>query len=361
MKKQLITICLLLFGITTLMAQQSISVKLSERSPEQTKSLEINLVDDRGVETQVTADITFRMIDSADCNNAKVAVAFKNTDKTHLLVFFSKDMTAKDLRKEYMVLDRNLKKQPNNKIQACTILQKDVVLEPSDEIDPLVILEKERGTQNGNDVISFYIAQHGKALFNLCDKIILSEPYAVRLDVQVEDKIDRELPRLQDELDSLCNDYKEALDKHVFCSNPSNKLILSELIKSYVRRRDFLKSCVIASQKGWSTSCEQYMQYVELIKAIDTIHPDRIKYDCGRNDHHCDYCPWSLRQMHDTLLMYKKDIRVGAKTEEEVWNKVSGIYKCYSIRAKKSKKIKESADGINIEKYYKSLKPKKKQ
>lgn len=359
MKKHLITLCLLLFGITTLMAQQSISVELSERSPEQTKNLEINLVDDHGIPIQVTTDITFRMIDSADCHNAKVSVSFKNTDKTHLLVFFNKDMTAKDLRKDHMVLDRNLKKQPNNKIRVCTLLENVVILEPLAEVNSMVILEKERGRgpQDNIDTIAFYIAQRRKAFFGLFNKIVLLEPYEVHLVFFVEDKIDRELPRLQDKLDSLCNDYKEALDKHAFCSNPSHKPSFSEQIKSYVSRKGSLREEIITYRAAWSNSCKQYMQYVELIDVIDTIHPDRIEYDCGQHVHHCDYCSWSLKQMYDTLLMYKMDIDSGLKTKEEVWNKVSGIYKCYSIRAKKSKKQKKSAYEINIEKYYNSLKP----
>lgn len=357
MKKSLLFLLLFTLGITSLFAQQTIEIRLSEEHPEQSERLDIKGKDN---ENKANGNMVVRLTNATN-HNASVSVIIENTDESKLFIFFSRSWTKKDLRKSH-IIDKRFNNS-NKEIENCQGIKKDIFLRPSNDT-LLMNLDMERGKETVYH-IPFYIAEKKKSFLGLCNKTVLWRNCIVDLKVMVEEKTDKELPKLQKKLDALYKDYQKAIAEHEFCVNPSHNPSLEERIRPYLIRKYNLSDSIYGARNQWEAFSKQYKAYQELVDTIETIRLDEdyfiniIKDDCGRHRHNCSYCKYSLDKLRKIIENYYVDVKKGKDTKEKVWTEVKKIHVCSKQPKRKKEEKAEELKEI-IDTYYRILDPKNK-
>lgn len=361
MKKILFIVLLLSFGLSSLFAQHTEIITLSNDKIQHSEELE-----------RANGDIICRLTDTIDPRHAKVSIVFKSREyieQNDLWVFLYRERSKKELRKSHIFIDKYLK-NANTKIEASWRgLKNDVIIWPSDSI--VLSIDVERGKEKYLE-IPFYIAQKKKSFLNLCNKnILLEEKIIVSRPIKVEEINDKVFPRLQDSVNSLVKDYKNAVAKHEFCTKPKHKHPpLIERKNKYVQRWYHIKSQIESSQRKWPRGSKQFDQYSEL---IDTIHAYRldsiflyktIEDDCGGGKtiiippSTCQYCSCSLETLRKKIDSYYANYSKSGTINKTDWIEIEKIYKC-SMQHNKAKRDKENdakQTRKNIKKAYDKLK-----
>ena len=354
MKKNLIFLLLLTWGITSLHAQQTFEIRLSEEHPEQTERLDIR---GRDNESNANGNVTVRLSNITN-HNASMSVTIENTDESNLFILFSRSWTKKDLRKSH-IIDKRFNNS-NTEIEKCEGIQKDLFLSPSNDV-VLTSLDVVRGEEIVYH-IPFYIAKRKKTFLNLCNKTILQSKCVLDLKVIVEEKADKELLKLQENLNAFYEDYQKAINEHVFCVNPSHRPSLAERVNPYIIHKDNLRRRIDNARNQWETYSKQYERYQELVDKIEAIRLDEdflvdsIKDDCGEHIHKCTYCKYSLDVLRKKIEDYYVNVQKGKETKEKVWSEVKKIHVCSKQPKRKKEKQAEELREI-IETYYKLLDP----
>lgn len=354
MKHTLFTFLLLTIGITSLFAQQTIEVVLSEEHPLQTERLDLRGWNN---ESNVNGNVTVNLNNATNLD-ASVTITVENTDESNLIIFFSRSWTKKELRK-FHIVDK-LFNNSNTEIENCQDIRNDIFIKPSEDVD-LISLDLERGRETVYR-IPFYIAKKKKTFLNLCNRTILQKKCIVELRIMVEEKIDKEIVKLQEELETLCSDYQKAVERHEFCANPSHNPSLEERTYPYLVRKNGLFSRIKDAQGQWPVSCKQYERYQELFSRIETVRLDDdflvniLKDDCGEHFHKCKYCKYSLDALKKEIEGFYVSTQKGKETKEKVWGDVRKLYIC-SKQPKRNKEKQAVELKEIIETYYKILNP----
>lgn len=359
MKRILFIILFLAFGLASLFAQP-IEVILSNDKLYESEPLK-----------RADGEVIFSLVDTVDLCHARVAVAFNNLGQTDLWVFLHKELSNKELRKSHVFIDKSLKNS-NTKIEASWHdLDEDVFIWPQHDAVVLTV-DLERGKEKSLD-IPFYIAKKKKTFLNLCNKsILLMEKITLSLAITVEEVRDNEFPILQDSLNSLIKDYKDAVSRHEFCTKTNHKHPpLIERKSKYVQRWYYIKSQIESSQSKWPRASKQFNQYNKLIDTIEAYSLDSaflyqiIEDDCGMfvDQQRCAYCSSSLDILRKKIDSYFAKYSKINTIENEDWIEIEKVYKCsiHHNRAKRDKTVDAKKIRRIIKKDYDELLKKHKQ
>lgn len=360
MKRILFIILFLAFRLASLFAQP-IEITLSNDKIQESKKLE-----------RANGNMVFRLVDASDPSQATVSVAFENSEETPLIwVFLHKELSNKELRKSHIFIDKSLKNS-NTRIEASWHdLDEDVFIWPQHDAVVLTV-DLERGKEKSLD-IPFYIAKKKKTFLNLCNKsILLMEKVTLSLAITVEEVRDNDFPILQDSLNSLVKDYKDAVSRHEFCTKTNHRHPpLIERKNKYVQRWYYIKSQIESSQSKWPRASKQFNQYQLLIDTIQTYRLDSVFLyktiddvcDLVIKTPHCEYCDNSLDIMRKKIDSYYATYSKVDTIEIDDWIEIEKIYKCSlnHNRAKRDKAVDAEKIRRIIKKDYDKLLKKHKQ
>lgn len=218
--------------------------------------------------------------------------------------------------------------------------------------------------ENSTDtcVMPIYFATNKNGLF--CRRTILEREETITLYITVESEIDKEYEQLSRQCDSLIN----CIDNATFCRHKLHHPKLEKQKEAYLQTRNDLQDRIetILDNNNWAKGSRNYRLYHALDDKLDDIEDmieDREVDDCGDAKKHvaphsCNYCKWTLKQIHNQLDRYNKQLDNGDKTKAEVTKEVKQLYKCYQYgpkTASNKRKEQQQQYKTKIEDLYKKI------
>lgn len=360
MKKVLFIIISCCVAVSTAFAQLlNINSQLSEDKPQDEVPIVIN-----GYEQG--RFVIMKSGEPDDQGRTPVQIKLENKSDSYEFLLFDRDWPKKELRKHYIVLEKNFVGENSKAVQDIELINKNGINEIEKYVGIYIFPEIHVDEGKTYDCkIPIHLAKLKPGLFCPNRKKLYDIRYCnIRISVDNRDKI---YEKFENECDSLLFAFKEAREREAFCTNSHHKQTFDEQIKDYTEAEDELRSRISQhiKDKGWPESSKRYIQYKALLDSIDTMD-DAIeqyaneKHDCGQHKTlaavNCKYCKLTLEDIWIRMSRLYFDLRNKKKQKPEVLKEAKALYNCCTNHKKQERQWKNSEYKKDIEDYYKFIK-----
>ena len=355
MKKSLFVIIACCFAVSKTFAQFNIDVHLNEDKPSYEKPLEIN--------GDVQGHFVIKTIGELDEEGfTPVQIELKHSSNEYEFLLFDFDRPKKELRKQCVVLDKNLVAENSMSVQSVELLNKECINEV--ELYGSYIFPEIRIPEDGKYEckIPIHLAKTKFGLFCSNKKKIYEILYCT-INISVDNR-DGVYEKLESECKALLYDFNEALERHDFCINPHHQKPFDEQTEMYTEAKEDLLDSISSylSNKGWPKGSKKYNRYAALLDSLNRMDValENYNYDCGEHQPKkqisCGYCKLSLEEIYTRMYRLYLDLRNEEKKKSEVLKEAKALYNCGANHKKQERQWKNSEYKKSIEDYFKSIK-----
>ena len=329
MRKFLLIIiaCCLAFG--TAFAQISIETLLSDDKPQEAVSFDINDHEQGTFFIEINGELD-------DQGRIPVQIGLENNSYTYTFLLFDRAWSEKDLRKNFVFIEKNFGGRTSVKVQNIKLLNENGFNEIKTYdryVFPEILIEEGK-TYECKIPIHLTKPQPGlfcknrKKLYRIID-------CTIRISIESKDLVYKEL---KNECDSLQNAVNGAIDSEEFCTNPLHRPSFDVQTQKYTEAIHELRNRVRSSLNELPRESKKYTRYEALSASLYQLEDALQQYkseqhDCGKNHvrkHSCNYCKLSLEQIYNRLNAIYIDLYNGTVQRSDVMKEVEGLYKCCS-------------------------------
>ena len=355
MKKSLFVIIACCFAVSTAFAQSPFDFHLNEDKSSDEKPLEIN--------GYVQGHFVIKTIGEPDEEGfTPVQIELQHSSNEYEFLLFDWDWPQKELRKQCVVLNKNLVAKDSQSVKKVELLNKGNINEVerySSYIFPVIRIPEDGKYECK---IPIHLAKTKFGLFCSNKKKIYDILYCtIKISVDNRDEV---YEKLENECNTLLHDFNEALDRHDFCINPLHQKPFEEQTEMYIEAKEDLVDSISSylSNKGWPKGSKKYNRYAALLDSLNRMDValENYNYDCGEHQPKkqisCRYCKLSLEDIWKRMNRLYLDLYIKKKQKPEVLKEAKALYNCGTNHKKQERQWKNSAYKKSIEDYYKSIK-----
>lgn len=348
MTKRIIASLTLLFCLcSTALANQEISIKLSDKNKVHRENLAF-------------AYITFEYLCNIG-NNARVRVSVENTtqDPPLAVLVFRRDLNEKSLRQGKPKIEFE-KKFPGEKgkrtVIGCNVDYKRLDIVTAAETDTLFTLDVPL-TSARDFQLPMYVAKYKpKDLFRKGEdniKYRIFEEYIYNIHVEVEGWSEEDITYINT-MKSV-KQYISSLKDVKFCSNSRHKPSLDVQQRPYQEKKDSLTrviGTILDTNADWMSTDAPHKAYTKLLNELNEVDLNAMVYDCGNHPkpgHKCVYCSSSAKELYHRLDDLYQQLHAGKITKAQALKTARALNNCH--RQNRNRKKDSFYDGKITEFY----------
>ena len=343
MRKFLFVIMACCLAVNTAFAQLTIETFLNEEKPQDVVSFDINDHEQGTFFIEINGE-------TDDQGRTPVLIGLENNSYTYSFLLFDRTWSEKDLRKSYIVIDKNFGGRTSVKVQNIELLNENGFNEVKtyDRYTFPVILVEEGKTYDCK--IPIHLAKPKPGIFCKKRKKLYSMiDCTIRVSVENKDVV---YENLKSECDSIHEAVNRAIDREEFCTNPLHRPSFDVQTEKYVETIHRLRDRVRPTLNELPEDSKKHARYEALLISLYQMEDALQQYkgeqhDCGKphvRKHSCNYCKLSLEQIYNRLNALYIDLYNGTVQRAEIMKEVEDLYKCCSdpTCAKHSKQWKNN-------------------